>query len=124
MEGPPPARESSTHILNALNDYCIQNILRQLRNFEDFLNAAETCWRFQENAKSCFPFDFRRIAIGDETELSVLPTDRVHNFLSNFGYLMKKVCWKASGCQTVDNDKFESISQLWQNIKLTLYLEF
>lgn len=45
-----PAQDSLKHLLNILNDDCIQEILRKLTNASDFLNAAKTCQRFQVNA--------------------------------------------------------------------------
>lgn len=56
-----PAQDSPKHILNALNDYCIQIILRKLTNPSDFVRAAETCYRFQANALECFPCDFGKL---------------------------------------------------------------
>lgn len=44
-----PHQASSKHILNALDNDCIQEILRRLNNFEDALNIAETCVKFQTN---------------------------------------------------------------------------
>lgn len=51
----PPDQASPTHILNVLNNDCIQEVFRRLQSIEDFLNAAEVCTQFQENAKHCFP---------------------------------------------------------------------
>lgn len=65
----PPAQDSPKHILNALNDFCIQNIFQRFTNLSDFLNASEVCTRFQNNAKSCFPFStFKEVCLFDGTK--------------------------------------------------------
>lgn len=53
----PPPQDSPKHILNALNDKCIQQIFSYLISggILDFFSAAEVCKKFQENAKACFP---------------------------------------------------------------------
>lgn len=85
----PPAQDSPKHILNALNDDCIQLILRQLKNVLDFLSAAETCVRLQENAKLIFRTQFKQIRIDDFSRLSnTVTVDRVASFLNIFGHLI------------------------------------
>lgn len=59
----PPAQNSPRHILNALDDFCIQTIFRNLTKFLDFLNASDVCKRFRDNAKPCFPLMFKTIGI-------------------------------------------------------------
>lgn len=49
----PPAQDSPKHILNALDDYCIQSIFSRL-DFIDLYNAAETCTRFRANVLLTF----------------------------------------------------------------------
>lgn len=51
----PPARDSPHHILNALNNHCLQACFRQLSSCEDFLSVANVCQRFRANARACFP---------------------------------------------------------------------
>lgn len=49
-----PLQDPPENVLNILNDYCIRGILRQKKHLRDLLCAAETCKRFQTNAKECF----------------------------------------------------------------------
>lgn len=52
----PPSQNSLNHILNALNDQCIQHVLTYLiGDIRDFYSAAEVCRKFQDNAKKCYP---------------------------------------------------------------------
>lgn len=94
----PPAQDSPKHILNALNDDCIQAIFQRLVNVNDFLSAAETCIRFEENAKLSFRSKYEVIRIGrmnsnfESYKIKyTVAEDRVENFLSIFGHLMTKL---------------------------------
>lgn len=51
--------------MDALDNYCIQAILSRLVTRKDWLNAAETCTRFQANARMCFPSELSQISIGE-----------------------------------------------------------
>lgn len=93
----PPAQDSPKHILNALNDFCIQLILRHLDNVRDLLSAAEVCTRFQENAKQCYRQRYKAIRITKllsifgvpiDLHVSDVPPDRLESFLSRFGHLI------------------------------------
>lgn len=90
-----PGRDSPKHILNALNDDCIQSVLRRVNNIRDFLSAAETCVRFQENAKLTFRTHYKTIRIGKLCNYALYDrhtvTDRVHSFLSIFGHLITEL---------------------------------
>lgn len=94
----PPSQDSPNHILNALNDFCIQIIFKYLDNVRDLLSIAETCTRFQENAKECYPKQFKAIRItkllsifGVPIDLHTtdVPPDRLESFLSRFGHLIQ-----------------------------------
>lgn len=94
----PPAQDSPKHILNVLNDDCIQAIFRRLDNVNDFLSAAETCIRFQENAQLSFRSQYKVIRIGrininfESYKIKyIVAADRVEKFLSIFGYLITKL---------------------------------
>lgn len=92
----PPAQDSSKHILNILTDECIQKILSHFECPLDFFNAAETCTRFQNNAKICFPSEFNSFAITieeDEEESGVFPLHSVPKYLATFGYLINYILW-------------------------------
>lgn len=89
---PPPSQDSPKHILNSLNDDCIQAIFCRLENVQDFLSAAETCIRFQENAKLTFHKKYKKIEINDsdfavkKTFRHIVTSDRVKSLLSIFGH--------------------------------------
>lgn len=103
----PPAHDSPNNILNALDDFCIQEILRRLKSV-DFFNASMTCKRFHENAKMCFPIIFQPdtfIVIEKPTKV-----DDVQYILNMFGRSIKKLRWIASGDRRIDSKIFEVIS--------------
>ncbi|KAG4066552.1 hypothetical protein HA402_007188 [Bradysia odoriphaga] len=54
------------HILNVLNDFCIQQIISRLDDIGDFLSVAEVCVRFQSNAKACIPQHWRKVSIFED----------------------------------------------------------
>lgn len=88
----PAALDSPKHILNALNDDCIQSIFRQMDNVRDFLSAAETCVRFQENAKLTFRTRYKKIRVGElhkhGDNSNILTLNRLQSLLSIFGPLI------------------------------------
>lgn len=88
-----PAHDSPHHILNALDNFCIQKVLRNLDNIEDFLSAAEVCMRFQENAKACFPLRYRTICANgwDGNAPYFIPLDRVGSFLNKFANFIPSI---------------------------------
>ena len=49
----PPDQDSPTHILNALNDDCLQKVFKHL-NANDLSSAAEVCVRFNQQVKCTF----------------------------------------------------------------------
>lgn len=111
MDG-PPAQDSPRHILNSLNDHCIQEIIRRLNRLEDFLSVAETCTRFQKNAQNCFKLKFKRIIIGGNVNtVRNLPTPRVQSCLSIFGHLIEQLFWIATKNPAIDKESFKSIGQ-------------
>lgn len=91
----PPAQDSPKHILNVLNDDCIQLVLRRLDNIRDIVSAAETCVWFQENVKLAFRTDFQKVRIGKLTNNEVddknTVSDRVNSFLNIFGHLITEL---------------------------------
>lgn len=87
-----PSQGSLQHILYALDDFCIQEILRRLNNINDFLSAAEVCTRFQENAKACIPKRFKEIEIC-ESQINTIPVKRMQSFLNIFGHLIESIKW-------------------------------
>lgn len=100
--GDRPAVDSPENILNALNNDCVQEILRRLP-IKDFLNAAQTCKRFRKNAKECFPYkSFYIFSDYRQNEKRLLPIHQVKDFLIIFGHLIKKIYW-------LDTSKWKSI---------------
>lgn len=49
------AEDSPKHILNALNNHCLQECFRRLSTHTDLLNVANVCHRFRAYARACFP---------------------------------------------------------------------
>lgn len=96
-----PSSDSPQHILNALNNDCIQEFLRRLKSFRDILNAAEVCTCFQENAIQCFPSHYKTLRIDDsENSADVsncLPLKCVRSFLRIFGHLIRTIEWSFTG---------------------------
>lgn len=91
----PPAQDSPKHILIVLNDDCVQSIFRRLDNVCDFLSAAETCVRFQENAKLVFRTQYKSIHIGKSEwhsdTLNIVTLNRLQSLLCIFGPLIVKI---------------------------------
>lgn len=98
-----PDHNSPNHILNALNNDCLQECFRRLPSPEDFLNVANVCQRFRSNARACFPATIIKIT-SFSSELQFLRvgqklTERRHRssrkilgiFLYHFGDLIKAV---------------------------------
>lgn len=87
-----PMQDSSMHILNVLNNDCIQEFLRKFTDTSDYLSAAETCQLFQANALQCYPSNFERLCLSVENESDakypVLPLRHASNFLKLFGHLI------------------------------------
>lgn len=82
-----PDQDSPQHILNCLNDYCIQLIISQLKTRMDFLNVANTCHRFRMNAKSYF-------GQGVYMEYDELSLEDENRFSNIFGNGKKYLKWK------------------------------
>ncbi|XP_055297574.1 uncharacterized protein LOC129566062 [Sitodiplosis mosellana] len=91
----PPAQDSPKHILNALNDDCIQSIFRQMDCVRDFLSAAETCRGFQENAKLTFRTKYRKIRVGElynkSDNTNTVTVNRLPSLLNIFGHLIVNI---------------------------------
>lgn len=87
-----PVQDSPKHILNALNDDCIQEILRKLTDASDFLSATETCQQFQMNALQCYPSKFKNLSLSVENKSTDWHTGLVmslaSNYLKIFGHLI------------------------------------
>lgn len=112
-----PAPDSSKNILNVLDDDCIGEILRRLAMFEDFLNAAWTCKRFMECAKTARR-RFKYIAIessSDDDQFVNVPAHRAPLFLEKFGSLITRIDWTPSGTNPKLSDEiYESMVRFCQ----------
>lgn len=86
----PPAQDSPKHILNVLNDDCIQMCLRKLTEWQDFTSAALVCTRFQANARACFPPNLKERIWFYHEDVRSNPM-ALHNFLCIFGDLLQCV---------------------------------
>lgn len=90
----PPAQDSPKHILNLLNDDCIQTIFGELTNLQDFLSVAETCTRFQSNAKRCFRVLFNKVYIDESSDTRFsITVSKLPSFLDIFGKSVTSIGW-------------------------------
>lgn len=123
----PPAQNSASHILNALNNDCIQECFRRLTNLRDLLSAAEVCKDFRENAKQCYPSVYKKIIIHDWFYLAYqngLPSDRVKKFLIIFGHLIESIEWTSIDSVYVDKQTCISRDQKNDQEILNLISDF
>lgn len=107
-----PTQNSPKHILVSLNDDCIQEVFRRVRNIRDFLSVATACKRFQENAKTCMAGQhFKKLIIG-ETNVngSAFSIDQSHSVLRKFGHLIDSVIW--CGYRFGDEQEFDDYDHL------------
>lgn len=109
-EDETPAQNSPKHILNVLNDNCIQEIFQKLKNRREFLNMANVCRRFRYVAQTwlshkTFQIDEKhltfsiyasKIATGQpiksEDQLHDFMTD-LYTYLSIFGQFIRTIKW-------------------------------
>lgn len=107
----PPDQDSPKHILNILNDDCLQEIFRRLKQMRDFLSAAKVCTRFQENAIECFPSTFKSLRIDDANDAPTsLPLEYLSDFLSIFGHFIQKIEWSWTQDREHDDDILNQIA--------------
>lgn len=116
-----PAQDSPRHILNILNDDCIEAILRRLEKLEDLSSAAGTCVRFQECAKQCFRPKYKRIDINflqsnlitsaSSFVYDMIPLNRVSTFLSVFGDLIDDIRWESTHNRNLNDEIFQHIAK-------------
>lgn len=118
MHGPPPTEDAPTHILNILNNFCIQAIFERIDNVRDYYNVANVCTRFQANAIRCFPAKFNYLKVYDDEKFSdniprfnELPLSETTSILSIFGHLIHSIKWFSKTNQTNSNDVLSSIAQ-------------
>lgn len=125
----PPAQDSTKHILNVLNDDCIEEIFRRIFFLEDFLNMAEVCQRFQQSAKNCFRMQFKCVYLdGREKDLKYsLPSERAIPFLNAFGPFIRELKWRRKweneSTQKYNDDIFKSIVKFTGKTLKELYIE-
>lgn len=108
----PPAQDSPNHILNSLNNDCIQEIMRRLKTLADILNAAEVCTCFQKNAKQYCSSFFKSLRI-DDTAVGphILTLDRVPSFLQIFGHLIRSIKWNFTRDHELDEQTLNTIAK-------------
>lgn len=109
----PPAQDSPKHILNALNDFCIQSIFQYLTNVPDFVNTSAVCTRFLDNAKACFQLTHKTIDIFDSSDNHpcrnnrwriqnhLLSSKQQQTLLQDFGHLIYGIRYGA--CHSMEN---------------------
>lgn len=115
---PTPLQNSPQHILTILTDECIQYILRCLiGNIRNFLNAANVCKRFQDNAKKCFPSVYTDFCITRPIFNDELPLNDVICFLKLFGHLIRSIKWNlayvksSASTLSLDAEIFKTIAK-------------
>lgn len=107
----PPDQDSPKHILNILNNDCLQEIFRRLKQMRDFLCAAKVCTRFQENALECVPSAFKSLRIDDANDAPTsLPLEYLPDFLSTFGHFIQKIEWSWTQDREHDDDILNQIA--------------
>ncbi len=96
----PPDRDSPLHILNSLNDHCLQEIFKRI-GISDLSRAADVCTRFKRNAEEIFSLchekRFRFVS------LTLVKPEVLRNFI----HLIKSVYLngsQASGCLQYINE--------------------
>lgn len=77
------------NILDILDDDCIKEIFRNITHVRDYLNAAEVCTRFLQNAMECFPQKFKSIHINVLGFSPIWSLKRLRRFLKLFGHLIR-----------------------------------
>lgn len=105
----PPAQNSTEHILNSLNNDCIQSIFDRIENIRDYLSAAETCIRFQENAKNAFRLNYKKVNIIRLYKNGSI--GEVQRFLNIFGHLIMDIHFAASQ-QLIDQTSANEIHNM------------
>ncbi|XP_031631287.1 uncharacterized protein LOC116345761 [Contarinia nasturtii] len=82
----PPRQDSPNHILNALNNDCIREILIRLYDLEDFLSASKVCVQFEECSLQCPSSKLRMVKIN-----SYLSFDNAKTLFKTFGHLIREI---------------------------------
>lgn len=79
-----PDQDSDLHILNALNNDCLLVVFKELELF-DLLNVAETCVRFNQQAKEVFRTKYKHL------DFQRFNHHLVCRLLNNFGSLLESM---------------------------------
>lgn len=89
----PPAQNSPNHILNILNDECIELIFDLLKeNLSDFLNVTKVCTRFQKVAKTTYKKSSKRLTINSNSSAPCsISFEQTHSFLEIFGKSLESI---------------------------------
>lgn len=91
---PPPAQDSTHHILNALDDHCLCEIFQSFEHVADFDAIANVCQRFNRIARRVFPtkismrlihFNFDDLVFDDGVHFNFITLSQIETFLINFG---------------------------------------
>lgn len=88
----PPEQDSSTHILNVLNDDCLREIFKKL-HFSTLLSVINVCVRFNRVAKEEFSdkYKSKKIHIYDLAWNREPTKSQINDFLSEFGSSISSV---------------------------------
>lgn len=124
----PPGEDSPRHMLNMLNNYCIQAIFERINDVRDYHSAANVCTLFQANAIKCFPVRFKDLVIEDDDALLAIrgpsieiPLSAAKNYLKILGAQIQSLSWC---CQTNGNDVLNTIAEYCGKTLLSLRSEY
>ncbi|XP_031627426.1 uncharacterized protein LOC116343493 [Contarinia nasturtii] len=118
-----PTVNSPSHILNALNNDCIQAIFRKFSNVGDFSSASKVCSKFYENAIVGYPPKFKNLDIGEDFGYDVTRIEHVKYFLMQFGSFIKSIKFIGSTSKRRDNEIMKVISKFCGNTLKELIVE-
>lgn len=87
----PPKQDSPQHILNALNDDCLEGVFKQFK-LPDLSVAADVCVRFQQHAIDAFTLKYKHVIKFEHVAQFKGNPGKFEVMLRNFGSLIQTLC--------------------------------
>lgn len=87
----PSKRDSPQHILNALNDDCLERVFKQFK-LPDLSVAADVCVRFQQHAIDTFTLKYKHVIKFEHVAEFKSHPGKFEVMLRNFGPLIHTLC--------------------------------
>lgn len=87
----PPPQNSPAHILNVLNDDCIKEIFRCMKDVNEIANVANVCLCFRDNMKVIRPKIVKNLRICDSKLPNHLSFDHLPKFLGVFADVVQSI---------------------------------